>query len=523
MNTEQHNKIRLRRKKHLIHCCAAVLVAVYISCSGKPPATNYYFDSVTGKDANKGTCELKPFRSLSRIKELKLNPGDSILLKGGSVFREELQLTCHGSGSLPVVLGRYGSAERPFIAVDGKHEAAVHILNSEHLVIRDLEISNNAGKPVPGLHGLWVELNNYGTAHDIRIDNLFVHDVSGSCTREEKDGGHAILIQNYHEESPDTVLSNFEGMVIENCRIKDCSRSGIIFWGNWIRSKWKPSTGVIIRHNLLEGVPGDGIVPVGCDGVRVEYNVMRNCPPALPVTEAADGIWPWSCDNALIQYNVVSDHKSPVDAYGFDSDWNSNNSVFQYNLSFNNDGGFLLICNSGGWPRDWCIGNNGTLVRYNISINDGQRNYKLKEHYFSPVIHCTGPIKNSTIEKNLFCLFTKPDKKTDKTLISLTDWKGYPDSTFFRNNFIYAEEKYDALDPGKSTHTVCEKNFYVGNGMTEKGFESHPGPFDWHLWRDEKDKNWDSLLRFISDKKVIIQGKELNVTDIIGVNPRIRE
>jgi hypothetical protein len=217
------------------------------------------------------------------------------------------------------VIGKYGSDERPLIAADGHHEAAVHIVNSEYFVLRDLEISNNAGKPVPGLHGVWIELSNYGTAHGIRIDNLFVHDVTGSCTREEKDGGHAILIQNYHEDSSDTLLSNFDGLVVENCHIKNCSRSGIIFWGNW------------------------------------------NC----------------------------------------------NNSVFQYNLSFNNDGGFLLVCNSGGWTPDWSIGNNGTIARYNISINDGLRNYKLKENYFSPVIHCTGPIKNSTLEK------------IDRTLISL--------------------------------------------------------------------------------------------------------
>jgi len=134
--------------------------------------------------------------------------------------------------------------------------------------------------------------------------------------------------------------------------------------------------------------------------------------------------------------------------YGFDSDWNSTNSLFQYNLIFNNDGGFLLLCNSGGWPRDWSYGNEGTIVHYNISINDGLRNFKLKEHYFSPVIHCTGPIKNTIIEKNIFYLFRKPDEKIDRTLISLTDWSGSPDSTLFRENYIYTEEMYRAAVTG---------------------------------------------------------------------------
>ena len=57
----------------------------------------------------------------------------------------------------------------------------------------------------------------------------------------------------------------------------------------------------MIRGNLIEEVPGDGIVPIGCDSTLIEYNVMRDCPDMLPDTEAAAGIWPWSCDNTLVQ------------------------------------------------------------------------------------------------------------------------------------------------------------------------------------------------------------------------------
>ena len=494
-------------------------VFLIVSCSKQIKTTNYYFDPINGSDSNKGTSEKRPLRSLSKISALEIRPGDSILLKSGAEFSEEFNLTCRGSELMPVVIGKYGSSERPVLKGNGKHDAAIHILNSEYLVIRDLEISNDAGKPIPGLHGLWVELRNFGTAHGITIDNLFVHDVTGSCTRTEKDGGHAILIQNYHDDKPDTVLSCFDKLTIENCQIKSCSRSGIILWGNWIRSKWKPSTNVVIRNNILDGVPGDGIVPVGCDGVLVEYNVMKNCPGTLPVTEAADGIWPWSCDNALVQYNIVSDHKSPVDAYGFDSDWNSTNSVFQYNLSFNNDGGFLLLCNSGGWTPDWSIGNTGTRVKYNISINDGIRNYKLKEHYFSPVIHCCGPVKNSVIEKNLFILFKKPDKMIDRTLICLDDWKGYPDSTYFRGNFIVTEESYNTIILTKSTNTFVDNNLYVGKLSDPlHGFIKYTGTFDKGTWYGKDDGNWKKLIDFIKDKTVTISGKEMKVADIIGLN-----
>ena len=58
-------------------------------------------------------------------------------------------------------------------------------------------------------------------------------------------------------------------------------------------------------------MPGDGIVPIGCDSTLIEHNVMRNCPANLPDSEAAAGIWPWSCDNTIIQFNEVSTIKLP--------------------------------------------------------------------------------------------------------------------------------------------------------------------------------------------------------------------
>jgi hypothetical protein len=495
----------------------AVLLLTIISCTGRQ-TVNYYFDPVSGNDSNNGTSPRKPFKSLSVISRLTIRPGDSILLKGGAIFKEPLDITCCGSAKNRIVIGKYGPSSNPVIEADGKTLASVHVLNSEYIVIRDLEITNDAGKPVAGLNGLWLELSNYGTAKDITIENIFVHNVTGSCTREENDGGHAIYIQNYHENAPDTLLSCFDSLTIQNCHIKDCSRSGIIFWGNWVRSKWKPSTNVIIRNNLIEGVPGDGIVPVGCKGVLVEYNVMKECPGTLPVTEAADGIWPWSCDDAVVQYNIVSDHKSPVDAYGFDSDWNSRNSLFRYNLSYNNDGGFLLICNSGGWEPDWNFGNTGTVAMYNISINDGIRNYKLKEEYFSPVVHCTGPVKNTLIENNLFYLIKKPSEKTDKTLISLTDWNGYPDSTIFSKNYIFTEEPYLAYNLHQSTSSIFKENSYFGPlfGM-KTGFTKKEGVFDENFWNKDKDENWEKMKIFIKNKSIPLEGKEMKVTDIIGI------
>lgn len=480
---------------------------------------NYYFDPVSGNDStNSGTSVSFPFRSLEKIRNLDLFPGDSILLKSGEVFSGRLYISCKGAPGEPVVLGRYGNGGKPHIRAEGRQNEAVHVFNSEHMVVRDLEISNRGPEPVDGINGLLVEIKDYGTARDITIDNLYVHDVYGRLVQEDSGGGNAILLKNFEDGDTLSCSSRFDGLTIRNCHIRDCRRNGIVMWGNWIRSKWNPSLNVVFRNNLLEGVPGNGIVPVGCESPLVEYNVMRDCPLILPPSEACDGIWPWSCDSAVVQYNVVSGHRSRVDGYGFDSDWNSTNSIFQYNLSYNNDGGFLLICNSGGWPEDWSLGNRGTRVRYNVSINDGIRDYIVEGagDYFSPVIHITGPTFDTRIEKNLFLLPAKEHPGTDRTLVSLTDWSGYPDSTCFIDNYIFVEEAYRAVELTGSTRSHFCRNLYSGPLQhPTKGFAPAEGAFDSSLWYDSSDSCWNNLIGFLKDKKIPLGGEERDVLGMV--------
>ena len=264
-------------------------------------------------------------------------------------------------------------------------------------------------------------------------------------------------------------------------------------------------------------------MPVACEGPLVEYNVVKNAPQLTRDVDGVDGIWPWSCDNSVVQYNIVSDIKSQWDAYGFDADYNCSNSLFQYNLSYNNKGGFLLVCNSAGWGKDWSVGNVGSVIRYNVSINDGLRDYigKNSKGYFSPVIHCTGSIKNSLIEKNLIYIPKKKAPQIDKTVLHLNNWGegNFPDSTFFRNNFIYAEEPNLAVNPENSTNHYFENNLYVGDLKTPaSGFTRYSGKFDKSMWYDAKDENWNKLIEFLKDKEVPVSGKQIPVLDIIGFN-----
>ena len=53
------------------------------------------------------------------------------------------------------------------------------------------------------------------------------------------------------------------------------------------------------------------------------------------------GIWPWSSMNTQIRFNEVWGYAGTFDGQGLDSDFNCDGTVFEYNLSADNAGGFF--------------------------------------------------------------------------------------------------------------------------------------------------------------------------------------
>lgn len=436
---------------NLLYCASIILL---IACSSNK---TYYIDSIDGENSNSGISKDNPLKSLSALENIKINPGDRILLKRGSTFWEEFEITAEGTKERPIIIGSYGNEEENLPRIIGNDGSlyAVKIFNSNYLTLQDIEIINTGKKTIPGRTGLRIECKDYGISNNITIDNVTVRDVNGSLVKNDG-GGSGILIIN----SGDSILSRFDNLKIENCHILRCSRNAIIWNGYYDRRKWFPNRNAVIRNNLIEGVPGDGIVPIGCDSTLIEYNIMRDCPDVLPMTEAAAGIWPWSCDNTTIQFNEVSEHKAPWDAQGFDADYNCNNTVIQYNYSHDNYGGLVLVCNN-GFDKDYNTGNNNSIIRYNISIGDGIRPKETRQGMFSPAMHIAGSVNNTIIERNIVHLNQKDSPNIDNSMIVSDYWGGFADSTIFRQNLLYSSDN-SKISLTKSTNNIWEENFFIG-------------------------------------------------------------
>lgn len=440
------------RKTILLLLCSLLLAA----CSNGPAC--YYLDATGGDDDHhSGLAPDQAWKSLEKVNGLKLQPGNKVLLKRGEVFNGILDISGKGTAENRIYVDAYGDgAQKPCIVGDDTSLYAARIYNSDYVTLQNMEIVNTGRQPLPYRSGLKIESMDYGVSQNIIVNNVTVRDVNGSLVKE-KGGGCGIYIVNGGKEK----VSVFDRLTIENCHILRCTRNAMIWAAYSSRQDWYPSKHTVIRGNLIEEVPGDGIVPIGCDSTLIEYNVMRDCPDMLPESEAAAGIWPWSCDNTLVQFNEVSGHKAPWDAQGFDSDWNCTGTVIQYNYSHDNYGGLVLVCNDGDADKSFNIGNLGTIVRYNVSIGDGVRPEPTRVGMFSPAIHLAGPVKDSHITRNVIHVNRKPAAEVDRTLIALDSWGGYPDSTFINENLFYTPET-SRFNLTESTHNFFEGNYYIG-------------------------------------------------------------
>lgn len=419
---------------------------------------NYYVDSLEGNDSADGRTQRTAWKSLEKVSQIQFQAGDSLLFRRGSVLEGVLEISGKGKSDKRIVIDAYGIGQKPCIKAPDASLYTILIYNSDYLTLQNLEVVNQGAERMPARTGVKVLCENYGTSHNIILNALDIHDVNGSLVKSEG-GGSGILIENKGKE----IISIFDSLLIENCAIRRCERNGMIWNSYWPRNNWHPSTNTIVRKNLIEEIPGDGIVPIGCEGALIEYNLMRMGAANLPIQDAAAGIWPWSCDNTVIQFNEVSGHKAQWDGQAYDSDYNSNNTTIQYNYSHDNDGGFLLVCNEGTTPKELSIGNKGTVVQYNVSINDAIRTRLARNGtYFSPTIHVAGPVENTTINNNILHVNPKPTDNVDRSIITSDSWDGYANNTTFKDNVFYVPQTSE-FRMYESTNNIFDGNYYLGS------------------------------------------------------------
>ncbi len=384
-------------------------------------AMTYYVSPHAGRDTNAGTSKQHPWKSLGKVNSHRFRPGDRILLQAGSRWRSPLTIRSSGTATAPIRVDRYGTGPMPRIDVGDIAENAVTIRNVEYVEVRNLELTNR-GESSALRRGVLIAADNIGTLHGIVVADLYIHDING--TNERKDNG-GILFRS----TGDRIPSRFDGLRIERNIVWRVDRTGITAQSDQIGpskqpeiSPWHLSFNVVIRDNYVEDIAGDGVVPWLTDGALVEHNIAVRTQQRGSYYNA--GIWPWNTDNTLLQLNAASFTKGTTDGEGFDSDYNSRNTRFIYNLSRENDGGFMLICAPGKAESDNFIDNSGTVIRNNISWHDRHLTFAL-----------SGPSENTLVEDNAIYIGEGDSVRS----VITTDWGGWAKDVLFRGNLFASE------------------------------------------------------------------------------------
>ncbi|WNS46192.1 family 16 glycoside hydrolase [Paenibacillus sp. MMS20-IR301] len=342
--------------------------------------TAYYVDPDLGSDSAAGTSEAAAWKTLSKVNSITFSPGDVILLKAGGVWNNQyLDLQGSGAEGNPVTVDRYGTGAKPRInfgntAVGGEG-FGVRLRNVSYWEINNLEITSGQQPTDMRRSGVLVtgEGAGAGNFRHIYIRNLDIHDIFGT---DRRTGGI-----NVHARGANTAPeSTWDGILIENNTVINVADTGIqtmtdaFFNSSW-NHKFDAFRNVVIRGNVVEKIHRDGILVRASQSPLIEYNKTKSVGEACDVNTSIVSYleditvvaaqWAYYTKGAVFQYNEASDTRMlGGDGQPWDFDIEVHDSIYQYNFSYNNEGGTLLVMNN----------TNNNIFRYNISQNDKDAN-----------------------------------------------------------------------------------------------------------------------------------------------------
>jgi hypothetical protein len=417
--------------------CAATVLLMAPLASGEPGVT-FYVDSKTGDDANDGLSPETAWRTLVKASGREYRAGDRILLRRGCVFNGEFLMNAVGTAKEPVIVDAYdggdGATELPVIDAKGCL-AGVRLVGCEHVEVSNLEITSDAGEPEEKeartqRYGVLVSAREGGKRSHVYLKSLYIHDIFATAQAEaggkNKTSNKGMGIRFFSGGDEESFLSD---ILVEDCRIERTGFTGIgVHCGN--REAEFFNNDIRILNNVLRNIGGPGIQPGWGRNILVRGNVVDGSGSYVDerMHGRGSGIWPFACHDVLIERNKFMHARGKADSCGAHIDYNCKNVVVQYNLSLDNEGGFVEI-----------LGNDvNCAYRYNISINDGGRikgkngaHQEGKTFWLSGFIGKkpkTGPF-NSYIYNNT--IYLKPE------IVSCFSVSPTTDSALVANNIFY--------------------------------------------------------------------------------------
>jgi hypothetical protein len=345
-----------------------------------------YYVSPAGNDSHAGTSVSTAWKSITKVNSVSLKPGDTVLFQGGQTFDGSMYFSSGkgGSATSPVTIGSYGGIATIY---SGTSDGA-RVFNTGGFLFENLKFQGTPGAATQ--YGIDFESNT--TSGKMPYAGVNDCEVTGYT-------GSGIMVMG------DYSTAGFSNVRITNNSVHDNVDCGI----ETLAHAERTIDDVYIAYNEVFSNYGDGVSAVTGSGIEVgdvetamvEHNISYD--NGWKGGNGGVGIWAYESDDVVFQYNESGDNHGlrGEDGDGFDFDADTSNSLMQFNFSVNNDGtGFQLD----QWRNDALF--QGDVVRYNVAVNNGQRNgYGNLEVW--------GKVENSSLYGNT--IYVSPPKDGSST------------------------------------------------------------------------------------------------------------
>ena len=336
----------------------------------------YYLSSSTGNDNNNGS-QTQPWKTLSKLSNTTLGPGDTVYFKKGDTFRGHYVVDGSGAEGNPITFTSYGSGNQPILSGSdhedggGDYREAILVTNHDNMVFDDLEVQNHRTISRTGVgdlvsFGIRIEVSD----SNVNLNNFFFRNM----TFKNVYGLYWVDPSNQSEfnafeVSGLTFISSWGGIInnviIEDSYFTDLQRIGVHIKNTMGKTSTKRNTNFVFRNNEFFQIGGTCVLPIRTENCLIENNIFNQ--PGAKTNDKMIGrgsaVWNWYSINTIVQYNQAINAKGILDSHGIHVDHSNVDTFIQYNYMQDCEGGFVEILG----------GNQRAVYRFNISVNDGWR------------------------------------------------------------------------------------------------------------------------------------------------------
>ena len=389
----------------------------------------FYVSKNGGDDCFDGKTVDTPWKTFANINGRVLNPGDTIFLKAGESWDEELELSGNGLEGSPIKITGYGDGDNPlFVGTDMQDHRSLTFHNPSYLEISNIDFEG-------GKIGIYLRYENSKDNKSVLIENCnfkniadpgYYNDLGAELLRNNYEyawsAGIMLGGKVHHDFTYENIL---DGLTLRHLNFNN---TDVGFMTNFYHPPVYKSRITNLQMNDIYGTYcAGGVFALNfVDGGIVER--VRSLYSGGNLPNGTTGGFTQSSKNVTIddcEFAYTIRDNCP-DGIGFDFEGDNDNFIFSNNVVHNNDGSALLVMST--------IGHNNNITVKNNTFYANAKNPLKSDYNREMMCHDSG--NNGLIDNNGFY-------RKNATATYTTKWDGF---TKIGNR----EGLLDTLFPNKS-------------------------------------------------------------------------